>query len=72
MSDSNLYQEALNFTEKQIDNVVNCWEVEGDKAFKTYQSLLKLGDSKKVAFASALEEKYKESNYDFYYNAYCL
>ena len=70
MSDSNLYQEALSFTEKQINNVVNCWEIEGDEALKTYESLLRLGDSKKIAFASALDEKYKESNFEFYDNAY--
>lgn len=65
-----LYNATVTFTDKQIENVTNLWELEGDKALETFNSLVRLGDSKQVAFASAMVEKYKEDNSEFYINAY--
>lgn len=66
----NLYNATVTFTDKQIENVTNLWEIEGDKALETFNSLVKLGDSLQVAFASAMVEKQKEDNSEFYINAY--
>lgn len=65
-----LYNASLEFTDKQIDNVIYHWEMENNEAFKTFNSLIRLGDSKKVSFASAMVEKYTEDNSEFYINAY--
>lgn len=65
-----LYNATVTFTDKEIENVVYCWELEGDKALETFNSLVRLGDSKQVAFASTMVEKYKEDNSEFYINAY--
>lgn len=65
-----LYNASLEFTDKQIDNVIYHWEIENNEAFKTFNALIKLGDSKQVAFASSMVEKYKGDNSEFYINAY--
>jgi len=65
-----LYNTTLEFTDKQIDNVINIWELEGDKDLQTFSSLIILGDSKQIAFASTMVKKYKGDNSEFYINAY--
>ena len=65
-----LYDATVAFTEKQIENVTNLWEMEGDKTLETFNSLMRLGDSIQVEFASSMVEKYKEDNSEFYINAY--
>lgn len=65
-----IYDATVTFTDKQIENVTNLWELESDKALKTFNSLVTLGDSKQVAFASTMVEKYKGDNSEFYINAY--
>jgi len=65
-----LYNAALEFTDKQISNILAVWESTNDEALKDYNSLIKLGDSKSVAFASALAEKYNITGDELYLRAY--
>jgi len=66
----NIYNATVTFTDKQIENVIYCWEIENDKALETFNSLVRLGDSKQVAFASVMVEKETGDNSEFYINAY--
>jgi hypothetical protein len=52
---------AEGFTTKDVKNVVNSWEngtTNNDKVcFGLFSSLVRLGDSEKIALASVLEQK---------------
>jgi hypothetical protein len=47
-------------TEQQVNNLFGGWEAMNDlESIRLYNSLVKLGDSKQLACATAIAEKYK-------------
>ena len=65
---------ANELTEKEINNVLAGWRKDSEnESIELFDSLVRLGDSKGLALATAIAEKYnKKDNYETYYNAYCI
>lgn len=58
-------------TEKQINNVLFSWEQDGDvEQIRLYNSLVILGDSKPLALATTIADKYNKKDSDGYSKAY--
>jgi hypothetical protein len=72
-----MYKEIKNIekdlTIQQVENVLAYWKQKNDTdSIETYESLVRLGDSKELACATALVEKSNKKGTDVYYNAYCI
>ena len=74
MTTHEIYNLANELTESQVINIFNGWENDNDsESIDTFKSLVKLGDSKQLACATTIAEKYnKKDNFDFNYKAYCI
>ena len=71
MTTQEIYKLASELTEKEIQNVLGGWEIAKEiEALKTFNSLVGLGDSRALALASTISEKYEGDNSEVYYNAY--
>lgn len=71
MTTEEIYKLASELTEKEIENVLGSWEIAKEtESLKTFNSLLGLGDSRALALASTISEKYEDDNSEVYYNAY--
>lgn len=72
MTSQEIYTIANEMTEKEADNIIGGWERDNESdVLKTYNSLVKLGDSKQLAVATAMADKYnKKDNEEFYSKAY--
>ena len=58
MTTQEIYKLANEMTEQQVLNVVAGWENTNEtKSIKTYNSLVKLGDSMQLACATVIAEK---------------
>jgi len=65
MTTQEIYKLANELTEKEINNILGYWESnkETDQIIM-FNSLVTLGDSKGLAVATAISEKYKKQNKD--------
>lgn len=63
MTQEEIYKLANELTEQQVDNIVFGWEKDNDtKQIKLYNSLIKLGDSKQLACATVIADRYNILN----------
>lgn len=70
-----MYNEIKNIqkdlTTQGVDNVLAYWnESNDDDSIRTYESLVRLGDSKELACATALYNKVNKKDETMSYNAY--
>lgn len=75
MTTPEIFKLASELTEKEINNVLNHWELTNEfECIRLFNSLVKLGDSRELALASAIADKYnnKKSDGILEYNAYYL
>jgi hypothetical protein len=64
-----VFELAKSLTEKQANNVVGYWDANGmTEKLNTFNSLVRLGDSKELACATVMIEK--EADYSIYRLAY--
>ena len=73
MTTQEIYTLANELTEQEVNNIVGGWENSNEtETIKTFNSLVSLGDSKQLACATSIAEKYNnKDNFKEYYNAYC-
>tara|TARA_R110000744_G_scaffold148351_2_gene261422 strand:- start:25350 stop:25562 length:213 start_codon:yes stop_codon:yes gene_type:complete len=57
MNTTEIYKLASELTEKEVNNVIAKWEGE---SLKSYNSLIKLGDSMQLACATVIAEIYND------------
>lgn len=73
MTNQEIYNLANELTSQEIDNVVAGWESDNDtESIRTFNSLVRLGDSRALALATTIAKKTRVNNYEEYYKAYCL
>jgi len=74
MTNQEIYNLANEMTEQEANNIVRGWEIDGEtKSLKTFNSLVRLGDSKQLACATVIADKINTlDNYGEYYKAYCI
>lgn len=74
MNTTEIYTLANELTEQEVNNILGSWEQkEETKSIESFNSLVRLGDSKELAMATIIAEKYNsKENYTEYYNAYCI
>ncbi len=74
MTTTEIYTLANELTEQEVNNILGSWEQrEETKNIESFNSLVKLGDSRELAIATVIAEKYNsKENYSEYYNAYCI
>jgi len=71
MNPAEIYKLASEITEKEIQNVLDSWEVSMEtKQIETFESLVRLGDSRSLALITTISEKYKNQNTEMYELAY--
>jgi hypothetical protein len=59
MTTKEIYNLAKEMTDQQVLNIVDAWKNSNEnKSIETYNSLLKLGDSMKLACATVIAEKF--------------
>jgi len=59
MTTQEIYKLAKEFTEQEINNVLGSWNTNNEtKELNTFNSLVKLGDSRGLALATVIAEKY--------------
>lgn len=69
MTTQEIYTLASELTEQQVYNVVAGWERDNEiKTIETFHVLIKLGDSKEMACATAIAEKFNELEVSEMYN----
>ena len=57
-----IYRLASEITEKQVDTLLNHWQqTEENESVNLFNSLVKLGDSKQLAMATCILERYEKS-----------
>ena len=66
---NSIYSKAKTMTTQEMQKGLGSLNT---KETATYQSLVRLGDSKALALQTVLADRSKDSNNDFYYNAYCI
>ena len=73
MSTQEIYNLSNELTDQEVNNIIGGWENANETdTIKTFNSLVNLGDSKQLACATAIAEKYNsKDNFKEYYNAYC-
>lgn len=74
MNTTEIYNLANELTEQEVNNILGLWEQRNEtKSIKSFNSLVRLGDSKELAMATVIAEKYNsKENYNEFYKAYCL
>lgn len=74
MNTTEIYTLANELTEQEVNNILGSWEQRNEtKSIESFNSLVRLGDSKELAMATVIAEKYNfKENYTEYYNAYCI
>lgn len=74
MTTQEIYTLANELTKQEVNNILGSWEKkEETKSIESFNSLVRLGDSKELAMATVIAEKYNsKENYTEYHNAYCL
>ena len=72
MKTQEIYTLANKLTSQEVNNIIAGWEnVNETESLRTFNSLVLLGDSRELACATVIAEKYNHSdNEDFYSNAY--
>ena len=73
MTTPEIYKLANRLTIKEVENIVGYWEVNNEtEILRSFNSLVRLGDSKQLACATSISNKYngKKDNKEFYINAY--
>ena len=69
MTTQEIYKLASEMTEQQVSNVVAGWENKNEKeSIATFNSLVRLGDSKQLACATTIAEKYNNKGVSEMYN----
>jgi len=59
MTTQEIYKLANEFTEQEINNVLGSWNTNNEtKELNTFNTLVKLGDSRGLALATVIAEKY--------------
>lgn len=65
MNTNEIYKLANEITGQQVENVVAGWVASNEiKSLKTYNTLIELGDSKKLACATVMINKIETEDYD--------
>ena len=74
MTTQEIYNLANEMTEQQVLNIVAGWENTNEtKSIEFYNRLVILGDSKQLACATVIADKYNnKDNFKEYYKAYNL
>jgi hypothetical protein len=74
MTTQEIYKLANEFTNQEINNVLFGWENTSEtKQIERFNSLVSLGDSRGLALATTIAEKYNsKDSYNTFYNAYCI
>ena len=71
MTSQDIYNVANELTEKEADNIISGWERDGEtETIRTYESMVRLGDSKQLAVATAMADKYNKKDDSGYSKAY--
>ena len=61
MTSQDIYNLANELTEQQVNNVLGGWNSANEiESIKSYKSLVRLGDSKQLACATVIAEKYND------------
>lgn len=74
MTTQEIYTLANKMTDQEVNNILGSWDQRNEtKSIETFNSLVRLGDSRQLAVITVISEKYNSvDNYKEYYNAYCL
>ena len=74
MNPTDIYTLASRLTEQEVSNILGSWEQkEETKSIESFDSLVRLGDSRELAMATVIAEKYNaKENHKEYYNAYLI
>jgi len=67
LTSTEIYKLASEITEQEFTNLYNRLS---DEETRTFNSLVKLGDSKEIAIWTIISERYEESNIEFYQKAF--
>lgn len=71
MTNTDIYQLANELTEQEADNIIGGWERDNEtETIRTYESIVRLGDSKQLAVATAMAAKYNKKDEGIYSKAY--
>ena len=70
MNGKQIHTLANELTEAQVENILSHWEATEDKALETFKSLVRLGDSRELAVATVISEKYRNNDSEIYRVAY--
>lgn len=74
MTTTEIFTLANELTEQQVNNILGSWEqINETKSIESFNGLVRLGDSKQLAMATVIADKFnsKEES-EMYYQAYCL
>jgi hypothetical protein len=69
MDGKQIHTLANELTEAQVKNILN-WQETEDKALENFESLVRLGDSRELAVATAISQKYRNDASEIYRVAY--
>ena len=71
MTPEQIYNLAHELTEQEADNIIGGWERDNEtETIRTYESMVRLGDSKQLAVATAMADKYNKKDDGIYGKAY--
>ena len=71
MTTQEIYKLSKELTEKEINNVLGYWESNNEtKQTETFNTLVRLGDSRGLALSTTISEKYKNKDQSIYEAAY--
>lgn len=71
MTSQEIYSVASELTEQEADNIIGGWERDNEiETIRTYESMVRLGDSKQLAVSTAMADKYYKKDSEFYSKAY--
>ena len=71
MTNEQIYAIANKLTEQEADNIIGGWERDNEtETIRTYESMVRLGDSKQLAVATAMADKYNKKDDSLYSKAY--
>ena len=71
MTSQDIYNLSNELTEKEADNIIGGWKRDNETdVIRTYESMVRLGDSKQLAVATAMADKYNKKDDSGYSKAY--
>jgi hypothetical protein len=70
MNGKQIHTLANELTEAQVENILANWQETEDKALENFKSLVRLGDSRELAVATAISQKYRNDASEVYRVAY--